>query len=97
LNKPVQRLCRHDDPFWQPTEIEGLEIQEVPWTAVGERLVVIRQRVTQRPEAGGKTLLDIPGYRFQTLVTDLPDSFRPVDVWRRYNGRADSEKVCAIV
>jgi hypothetical protein len=91
LNEPVQRLCRHDDSFWQPTEIEGLEIQEVPWTAVGERLVVIRQRVAQRPEAGGKTLLDIPGYRFQALVTDLPDSFRPVDVWRRYNGRADSE------
>jgi hypothetical protein len=90
LDKPVQRLCRHDDRLWQPTEIEGLEIQEVPWHD-DERLIVIRQRIAQRPEAGGRMLLDLPGYRFQALVTDLPDSFSSLVVWRRYNGRADSE------
>jgi hypothetical protein len=90
LDSPVQTLCRHADSLWQHTEIEGLEIQEVPWHA-GERLIVIRQRIAQRPEAGGKLLLDVPGYRFQALVSDLPDSVRPLDVWRRYNGRADSE------
>jgi len=90
LDGPVQTLCRHEDRFWHPTEIDGLEIQEVPWHD-GERLIVIRQRIAQRPEAGGKLLLDVPGYRFQALVTDLPASVRPLEVWRRYNGRADSE------
>lgn len=90
LDQSVQRLCRHDDRFWQATELKGMEIQEVPWHD-GERLIVIRQRIAQRPEAGGKLLLDVPGYRFQALVTDLPDSVGPLTVWRRYNGRADSE------
>jgi len=90
LDSKVQTLCRHEDRLWQATEIKGMEIQEVPWH-LGERLIVIRQRIAQRPEAGGKTLLDVPGYRFQALVTDLPDSIHPLDVWRRYNGRADSE------
>jgi hypothetical protein len=66
------------------------KIQKVPWHG-GERLIVIRQRVAQRPEAVGKLLPDVPGYHFQALVTDLPDSVRPLGVWRRYNGRADSE------
>jgi hypothetical protein len=91
LDSKVQTLCRHEDRFWQSTEIEGMEIQEVSLDTPGERLIVIRQRIAQRPEAGGKTLLDVPGYRFQALVTDLPDRVTPVDVWRRYNGRADSE------
>jgi hypothetical protein len=90
LDRPVQNVCRHDDRFWQSTEIEGLEIQEQPWHN-GERLIAIRQRIEQRPEAGGKLLLEVPGYRFQALVTDLPDSVSPLAVWRRYNGRADSE------
>jgi len=90
LDSKVQTLCRHEDRLWQATEIEGMEIQEVPWH-IEERLIVIRQRIAERPEAGGKTLLDVPGYRFQALVTDLPDRVSPVDVWRRYNGRADSE------
>lgn len=90
LRNRVQTLCRHDDSLWQRTEVEGLEIQEVPWHQQ-ERLIVIRQRIAQRPEAGGKLLLEVPGYRFQALVTDLPDSIRPLEVWRRYNGRADSE------
>jgi hypothetical protein len=91
LDSKVQTLCRHEDQLWQSTEIEGMEIQEVSWDGTGERLIVIRQRIAQRPEAGGKTLLDVPGYRFQALVTDLSDRFSPLDVWRRYNGRADSE------
>jgi len=90
LDAKIQALCRHDDPSWQPTEVPGMEIQEVPWHD-GERLIVIRQRVSQRPDAGGKTLVDLPGYRFQALMSDLPDSVGPLDVWRRYNGRADSE------
>jgi hypothetical protein len=90
LRPRIQSLCRHDDAYWQETEIEGMQVQEIEQEG-RERLIIIRQRVAERPQAGGKTLLDVPGYRFQALVTDLPDYVCAVDVWRRYNGRADSE------
>ena len=87
----VQSLCRHEDAHWQPTEIAGLEVQEVEHKRPGHRLIVIRQRVEQRPEAGGKMLLDVPGYRFQALSTNLPRSVSALGVWHQYNGRADLE------
>lgn len=87
----VQSLCRHDDTQWQQTEVPGLEVQEVELIQPGRRLIVIRQRVDQRPEAGGKKLLEIPGYRFQALITNLPRSVDSLGVWREYNGRADVE------
>ena len=91
LTQKVQSWCRHDDAHWQRTEIPGLEVQEVELDQPNRRLIVIRQRVEQRPEAGGKTLLDVPGYRFQALVTNLPRSVDALAVWRQYNGRADLE------
>ena len=91
LRQKVQTLCRHDEARWQATEVPGLAVQEVAWERPGQRLVVIRQRVEQRPQAGGKTLLDVEGYRFQALVTNLPLSASALTVWRRYNGRADLE------
>ena len=66
-------------------------MQEVEAEEVGRRILVLRQRIARRPEAGGKRLLDEPGYRFQALVTNLPRSIKPLEVWRRYNGRADIE------
>ena len=53
------------------------------------RIVVVRQNVKERPEAKGKWLLEIPGYRYQAYVTDL--DLAPAEVWRLYRGRADSE------
>jgi hypothetical protein len=91
LTQKVQSWCRHDDAHWQRTEITGLEVQEVELDQPDRRLIVIRQRVEQRPEAGGKTLLEVPGYRFQALVTNLPRSVDALSVWRQYNGRADIE------
>jgi hypothetical protein len=39
-------------------------------------------------------LLDVPGYRFQALMTSLPAATHPPRaVWRYYPGRADGEKV----
>jgi hypothetical protein len=87
----VQSLCRHDEAQWQRTQIAGLEVQEVELEHPGMRLIVVRQRVEQRPEAGGKTLLEVPGYRFQALTTNLPRSVDALGVWRQYNGRADIE------
>jgi hypothetical protein len=91
LTGPVQRYCRHADTHWQPTEVLGLEVQEIQGERPGRRLIVVRQRLTQRPEAGGKTLFDLPGYRFQALWTNLPRSVDALGVWRRYLGRADVE------
>lgn len=92
LKKNVQRWCRHGDEHWRRTEIAGLEVQELDGERPGERLIIVRQRTAVRPQAGGKTLFDLPDYQFQVLVTNLPlASHDAVAVWRRYNGRADIE------
>jgi hypothetical protein len=91
LTQKIQSLCRHDDQQWQATEMTGLEVQEVEMDQLGRRLIILRQQVEQRPQAGGKSLLEVPGYRFQALVTNLPASVDALTVWRQYNGRADIE------
>jgi hypothetical protein len=91
LTSPVQKFCRHADADWQLTEVPGLEVQEIAGKRPGRRLIVLRQRIAQRPEAGGKTLFDLPSYRFQALWTNLPRSVDALGVWRRYLGRADVE------
>jgi hypothetical protein len=91
LTQKVQTFCRYDEVHWQATDVPGLAVQEGPWPHPGRRLILIRQRVQERPQAGGKTLLEVPGYRFQALVTNLPPTVDALSVWRRYNGRADLE------
>ena len=95
LRQDLKTLCRHGDEAWSATEVPGLEVQEVDASPLHgpaqRRLLILRQRIAQRPQAGGKTLLEVPGYRFQALCTSLPRSWSPVAVWRRYNGRADLE------
>ncbi|MFO1458807.1 MAG: hypothetical protein U1G08_05310 [Verrucomicrobiota bacterium] len=56
-------------------------------------MVLIRHRTSQRPEAGGRELIECPGYRIQALITSLPQSVDGLRVWRRYNGRADCENI----
>lgn len=90
LRSPVQALCRHDDAAWTATDVPGLAVQEVTDPHRG-RLIVVRQRTSERPHAGGKQLLEVPGYKFQALRTNLPATVSPLEVWRRYNGRADIE------
>jgi hypothetical protein len=91
LTQPLQSLCRHADEQWQKTELEGFEVQEAAVEQAGRRLILIRQRIAERPHAGGKLLLETPGYRFQALWSNLPVKVSPLEVWRRYNGRADVE------
>jgi hypothetical protein len=95
LLRPVQRLIRAQMQ-WEPTEVAGLEVadlwhQELGWKTE-RRLVVIRRRV-QSGRAGGKSLIDCPGYVFQALVTNLAPSVPALAVWRDYNGRAGAENV----
>ena len=96
LTEPIQRLIRRDT-LWVHTEVAGAEVAEVDYHAIGwphpRRLILIRHRLAERPEAVGRKLFDMPGYVFQALVTSLPQSESPLAVWRDYNGRADCGNV----
>ena len=70
------------------TDVDGLQVQEVSWNRPGQRLIIVRQRIDQRPQAGGKELIEVPGYRFHGLITNL-SALGAVVVWRKYTGRAD--------
>jgi hypothetical protein len=83
---------------WTVTEVPGTEVAELDYQGMSwphpRRLVLIRHRVREDESRGGKRLLDVPGYRFQALVTSLSvGSHPPLAVWRYYNGRADCENV----
>lgn len=91
LTQKVQSLCRHDDTHWRDSGVEGVQVQEAQTPHLGRRLLLIRQRIATRPQAGGKLLLEVPGYRFQALWTNLPARVDALAVWRRYHGRADIE------
>lgn len=97
LSQPLQKIIK-GDLTWAPTEVPGTEVAELEYQAMSwphpRRLVLIRHRVREDETRGGKRLLDVPGYRFQALVTSLPAaSHPPLEVWRYYNGRADCENV----
>lgn len=98
LSQPIQRLLK-GGLVWTATEVPGTEVAELEYQAMSwphpRRLVLIRHRVRDQDEGRvGKRLLDVPGYRFQALVTSLPAATHPpLAVWRYYNGRADCENV----
>ena len=96
LNLSIQKLLRRGLE-WQATEVPGTEVAEMEYQATRwphpRRLVLIRHRVAEPGERGGKRLFELPGYRFQALVTSLPATIAPLAVWRYYNGRADCENV----
>ena len=91
LYKKWQKYCRHAEEYWTPTDIPGIDAQEIQSDQLGRRIIILRHRVEERPDAGGKVLVELPGYRFHGMVTNLPRSWSVLSVWRRYNGRAESE------
>lgn len=98
LSQPIQKILK-GDLQWTATEVPGTEVAQLEYQAMSwphpRRLVLIRHRVPEK-EAGrvGKRLLEVPGYRFQALVTSLPTATHPpLAVWRYYNGRADCENI----
>jgi hypothetical protein len=64
------------------------EYQARCWKAP-RRIVVVRQLVKERPQAGGKYLFDMHDYRYQAWVSNL--TLPAPEVWRLYRGRADAE------
>lgn len=77
---------------WRPFG-RGVEVSELSWQPPGwptaRRLVVVREVLAERPEAAGRRLIELPGYTFHAVVTNLASE--PEEVWRFYNGRADCE------
>jgi DDE family transposase len=98
LSQPIQKLIK-GDLQWSGTEVPGTEVAELEYQSMKwphpRRLVLVRHQVREPEETRvGKRLLDVPGYRFQALVTSLSAAtHRPLAVWRYYNGRSDCENV----
>lgn len=78
---------------WISVEQDAIEVAEFPYLGIQwekpRRMVVVRQRIARKPEAQGRELIEVPGYKFSCFVTTL--RLAPVEVWRLYNGRGDSE------
>src|SRR6266403_1600902 len=98
LNVPIQQLIKKGLQ-WAATEIPGTEVAELElqyknWSRP-RRLVLIRHKLEEPEDTrAGKKLLDVPGHRFQGLITSLPQATHSaLAVWRYYNGRADCENV----
>jgi hypothetical protein len=96
LHCKLQSLLRKET-LWQKSGIEGTEVADVSYRGAHwsqeRRIVLIRHRLSEKRRTGGKMLLECPGYMFQALVTSLPASVPPIEVWRDYNGRAGIENV----
>lgn len=83
LAEPIKNVLR-GGLVSTATEVRGTDVTEMAYQALSwsqpRRLFLIRHRVSEGPEAGGKKLLDVPGYVFQALVTSLPASEPPLAV-----------------
>ncbi len=75
-------------PFAPGLEVGEIAYRALRWTTA-RGLVVVREELARRPTARGRELFHAPGYRFHAVVTTLTAA--PEDVWRTYNGRADTE------
>jgi len=94
---PVQRLIA-DNKAWIRVD-DGIEICEQEYKSnswsKARRLVIVRQKIKERPNAAGKKLSLFPdeeeyrNYRYSAYVTSLKLS--QVEVWRLYRGRANAE------
>ncbi len=95
LSQRVQHLIK-EETRWQPTAVPGVEVTDLlyesQYATRPRRMVILRRRVADE-RGGGKLLLSCPGYKFQALLTNLPWSVGPLEVWRDYNGRAGIESV----
>ena len=96
LLRPIKFLITRG-LVWTETEIVGTTLTELEYQEAGwrnpRRLILIRHQVQEKRRVGGKRLIDCPGYLFQALVTSLPRTVSPLEVWRQYDGRAGIEGV----
>jgi hypothetical protein len=97
FSQPIQRLIAASHNWI--TLDTGIEIcehvyQSDSWTKP-RRLVIVRQRIKDRPAATGKQLRLFAeeevyrNYRYSAYVTNL--KLAPAEIWRLYRGRGDAE------
>ena len=97
FSAPIQRLIAASNN-WIVLDT-GIEIceqmyQSNSW-AKPRRLIMVRQRIKDRPKATGKQLKLFAeeeiykNYRYSAYVTNL--KLAPAEIWRLYRGRADAE------
>lgn len=96
LHQKITSLLRKET-IWRPSAVPGSEVAEIIYRGArwscDRRLILVRHRLSEKARTGGKMLLECPGYAYQALVTSLPPSVTPIEVWRDYNGRAGVENV----
>jgi hypothetical protein len=94
---PIQKMVALDQNWIyidEGIEICDTEYQSPEWTAP-RRLIIVRQKLKDRPKASGKMLSLFEGtafyyrYRYSAYVTNL--NLSAVEIWRLYRQRADSE------
>jgi hypothetical protein len=94
---PIQREIAETDA-WLPLD-DGIEICEKmykadKWKSL-RRMVVVRQKLSKRPQAAGKILTLFSeeeihrNYRYSAFFTNL--DLAPAEIWRLYRGRSDAE------
>lgn len=97
FSSPIQKLiARSYNWLLLDTGIEICEqlYQSASWDKP-RRIVIVRQRLKDRPQATGKQLRLFSeeeiyrNYRYSTYVTNL--KFAPAEIWRLYRGRGDAE------
>jgi hypothetical protein len=94
---PIQRLIAGNEN-WIFLD-DGIEICDKQYQAnhwkTARRMVVVRQKISVRPQATGKMLSLFPeeeiykNYRYSAYFTHL--DFAPAEVWRLYCSRGDAE------
>lgn len=95
--EPIQKIIANKQA-WLMID-EGIEISEFqyqsPLWEKPRRMIVVRQRIKERPKAAGKMLRLFADeeyfrqYRYSAYITNL--TLSPADVWRLYRGRGDAE------
>jgi len=97
LQQPLQRALVSQVGWWkldEGIELVSFDYQSPSWNTA-RRIIGIRQHITRRPNAKGKTLslfADDPTqgvYRYAALITDM--HLPALEIWRIYRGRADCE------
>jgi len=94
---PIQQLI-HDSKNWVVLDT-GIEICEHVYQSKSwgkpRRIVIVRQKIKDRPQATGKQLSLFPeeeifrNYRYSAYITNL--KLPAAEVWRLYRGRGDAE------
>ena len=94
---PIQRII-HAPKGWIVLDT-GIEICEQMYQSDSweqpRRIVMVRQRIKDRPNATGKQLSLFPeeeihkNYRYSAYVTNM--KLPPAEIWRLYRGRGDAE------